>query len=98
MTMHGVFHPKSSTARLYTSWKEGGRGLQIIENVVHQEEQSLKSYVSRKAENDPLMAEYKRLIATWKELAEAATWYAKPLHGAWHKGVSEVADMARTYQ
>ena len=34
MTMHGVFHPKSSTARLYTGKKEGGRGLHSIENVV----------------------------------------------------------------
>ena len=98
MTMHGVFHPKSSTARLYTSRKEGGRGLHSIENVVHQEEQSLKSYVSRKAESDPLMAECKRLIAIWKEPDEAAAWYEKPLHGAWHKGVSEVADMACTNQ
>ena len=44
------------------------------------------------------MAECKRLIATWKESDEAAAWYEKPLHGAWHKGVSEVADMTRTYQ
>ena len=58
--MHGVFHPKSSTARLYTSRKEEGRGLHSIENAVRQEEQSLKSYVSRKAESDPLMAECKR--------------------------------------
>ena len=80
--MHGVFHPKSSTARLYTSRKDGGRGLRSIENVVHQEEQSLKSYVSRRAESDPLMAECKRLIATSKEPDEAAAWYEKPLHGA----------------
>ena len=57
MTMHGVFHPKSSTAKLYTSRKEGKRGLHSIEYVVRQEEQSLNSYVSRKAESDPLMAE-----------------------------------------
>ena len=38
------------------------------------------------------------LIATWKEPDEAAAWYEKPLHGAWHKGVSEVANMALTYQ
>ena len=50
MTVHGGFHLKSSTARLYTSRKEGGRGLQRIENVVRQEEQSLKSYVGSKAE------------------------------------------------
>ena len=69
-----------------------------IENVVHQEEQSLKSYVSRKAESDPLMAECKRLIATWKDPDEATAWYEKHLKGAWHKGVSEIADLARTYQ
>ena len=44
------------------------------------------------------MAEFKPLIATWKEPDKTAAWYEKPLHGAWHKGVSEVADMARTYQ
>ena len=60
---------------------------------MRQEEQSLKSNVSVKAENDLLMAECKRLIAIWKESDEAAAWYEKPLHGAWHKGVSEVADM-----
>ena len=70
MTMHGVFHPKSSTAR--PSRKEAGRCLHSIENVVRQEEQSLKSYVNRKAESDLLMAECKRLIATWKEPDEAA--------------------------
>ena len=96
MTIHGVFHPKSSTARLYTSRKEGGRGLHSIKNFVHQEKQSLKSYVSRKAESDPQMAECKHLIATWKEPDEAAAWYEKPLYGAWHKGVSEVADLTHT--
>ena len=95
MTMHGVFHFKSSTARLYTSRKEGRRGLLSIENVVRQEEQSLKSYVRRKAESDQLMAECKRLIATWKKPDKAAAWYEKPLHGAWNKGVSENADIAR---
>ena len=38
MTVHGVFHPKLSTARLYTNRKEGGRGLHSIETVVRQEE------------------------------------------------------------
>ena len=97
MAMHGVFHPKSSTARLYSSRKKGGRGLHSIKNVVRQEEQGLKSYVSRKAESDPLVVECKRLTATWKEADEAAAWYIKPLHGAWHKGVSEVANMTLTY-
>ena len=50
------------------------------------------------AGSDPLMAECKRLIAIWKDPDEAAAWYEKPLHGAWQKSVSEVAEMARTYQ
>ena len=57
MIMHGVFHPKSSTGRLYTSRTEGGRGPHSTKNFVCQEEQSLKSYISRKAASDPLMAE-----------------------------------------
>ena len=44
------------------------------------------------------MAKCKRLIATWKKPDKAAAWYEKPLHGAWNKGVSENADIARTYQ
>ena len=98
MTMNGVYHPQSSVARLYTNRKEGGRGLHSIAHVVKAEEQSLKSYVSRKAETDHLMAECKRLVASWKPPDEESKWYEKPLHGAWHKGVSEVADMAKTYQ
>ena len=96
--MHGVFHLKSNTARLYTSRKNGEKGLQSIENVVRKKEQSLKSYVGRKADSDPLIATCKSLIATCKEPVEAVAWHEKPLHGAWHKGVSEVTDMARTYQ
>ena len=51
------------------------------EDVVRQEEQSLKSYVSRKAVSDPLMVECRLLIATWKEPDKAAAGYEKPLHG-----------------
>ena len=32
LTMHGGFHPKSSTLRLYTKRKEGGRGLVSIKD------------------------------------------------------------------
>ena len=65
---------------------------------MHQEKQSLKSYVGKKADSDQLMAECKHLIATWKEQDEAAVWYEKRLQNAWQRGVSEVADMGCTYQ
>ena len=64
MTMDGAFHFKSTTARLYTSKKEGGRRLHNIKTVVCQEEQSMKSYVSKKADSDPLLVECKRFVAT----------------------------------
>ena len=82
MTINGAFHPKSNTDRLYTSRKEGGWGLPNIKNVVHHEEQSLKSDVSSEAESNPLMAECKHRIATWKTPEKTAAWYEKPLHGA----------------
>ena len=76
--MHGLFHPKSNTARVYISSKEGGRGLHSIGNVVLKEEQRLNSYDNRKTESDPLMAERKHL-AVRKEPDEAAAWYEKAL-------------------
>ena len=64
--MHGEFYSKSSTARLYTSRKERGKGLLDIGNVMRQEEQGLKSYVSWKAESDPLRADCKCLQSPGK--------------------------------
>lgn len=98
MTLHGIYHPKSSTGRLYTSRKEGGRGLHSIADIVKAEEQSLKSYVNGRAETDELMKECQRLIANWEPPQDKEPWYDKPLHGAWHNGVAEVADMRKTYQ
>ena len=65
-----------------------------IEHFAKAEEQSLKSYISRKAECDLLMTECKCLIAKRKPPAEEIPRYERPLHGAWHGGVSKVADMA----
>ena len=46
LTMHGGFHPKSSTLRLYTKRKEGGRGLASIRATV-QDETSKNTGVSQ---------------------------------------------------
>ena len=35
---------------------------------------------------------------SYSHLKKAAAWYEKTVHGAWRKGVSEVADIARTSQ
>jgi hypothetical protein len=98
LTLHGAFHPKSSTTRLYASRSKGGRGLHSIEHVVRDEEQSLKSYVQMKAVSDPLMAECHVIVANWEAPPSSEPWYSKPLHGAWHSGVSKVAAMDKSFQ
>ena len=36
-TMHGGFHPKSNTQRLYASQKAGGRGLEGVKSTILKE-------------------------------------------------------------
>ncbi|XP_050771922.1 LOW QUALITY PROTEIN: adhesion G protein-coupled receptor E3-like [Gopherus flavomarginatus] len=46
LTMHGGFHPKSNTQRLYTSQKEGGRGLVSVKATVLDETRSIQEYIN----------------------------------------------------
>jgi hypothetical protein len=96
--MYKSFHPKSSVDRIYNRREDGGRGLHGIENIVRAEEQSVKSYVQMQALTDPLMARCQELMNSWDDLEENVGWYDKPLHGAWHRQVSQVADMGLSYQ
>ena len=99
LTLHGAFHPKSNVARLYTSRKKGGRGLHSVETTVQQEETSLNAYVMSKATSDPLMAECARHLNSQRGLEERSeSWHEKPLHGAYHRAIAEVADLERSYQ
>ena len=45
MTMHNVLHPKSNVDRLYIPRKEGGRGLQGVEEAVKVTNLGLENYV-----------------------------------------------------
>ena len=44
MTMHNVLHPKSNVDRLYIPRKEGGRGLQGVEEAVKVTNLGLQNY------------------------------------------------------
>ena len=44
MTMHNVLHPKSNVDRLYIPRKEGGRGLQGVEEAVKVTNLGLENY------------------------------------------------------
>ena len=51
MTMHGAFHPKSDTDRLYLTREKGGRGLISCEGCVRSEENNLGWYVRNSVES-----------------------------------------------
>ena len=47
MTLHNALHPRNVVDRLYTSRKEGGRGLASIENSVDASIQQLEDYIEK---------------------------------------------------
>ena len=98
-TMHGAFHPKSNVDRLYDKRKEGGRGLNSIENTIYSEEQNLQAYVHQMKIKDKLIAEYETYHKPKVNVSqEQSSWKNKPLHGKYHQQISKVADLSKTYQ
>ena len=82
---------------MYISRNEEGRGLHSIQHVENANDANLKSYVSREAQSDCLMAKCEGRITNWKLLDEETTWYGRPLQEARHRGMSELADEVKTY-
>uniref|UniRef100_A0A3B4BA40 Solute carrier family 49 member 3 n=1 Tax=Periophthalmus magnuspinnatus TaxID=409849 RepID=A0A3B4BA40_9GOBI len=81
LTMHGGFHPKSSTLRLYASRKEGGRGLVSVKATVQDETSKIHKYIKDKAPTDDVLSECLRQEPSWKD---------KPVHGMYHLNITEV--------
>ncbi|KAF7644738.1 hypothetical protein LDENG_00216610, partial [Lucifuga dentata] len=52
LTMHGGFHPKSSTLRLYAQQKEGGRGLVSVRATIQNETRSIQEYIRKMAQEE----------------------------------------------
>ncbi|XP_051931065.1 uncharacterized protein LOC127607055 [Hippocampus zosterae] len=99
LTMHGGFHPKSSTLRLYASRKDGGRGLVSVRATVQDETSKLHEYIKEKAPTDDVLRECLRQWGTEDEaLEEGPSWEDKPLHGMYHRTITEVADLKKSYQ
>uniref|UniRef100_A0A3B3HW39 Reverse transcriptase domain-containing protein n=1 Tax=Oryzias latipes TaxID=8090 RepID=A0A3B3HW39_ORYLA len=99
LTMHGGFHPKSSTLRLYASRKEGGRGLVSVEATIQDETSKMHKYIKLKAPNDSVLSE---CLRQWRAedtvLEDRSSWEDKPLHGMYHRTITEVADIKKSYQ
>ncbi|XP_063353846.2 interferon-inducible GTPase 5-like [Pelmatolapia mariae] len=58
--MHGGFHPKSSTLRLYAKQKEGVRGLVSVSTTVLDEVTNIRKYIRKMAPTDRVLSEYLR--------------------------------------
>ena len=99
-TLHGAFHPKSSTDRLYKPRKEGGRGLQSIDRAIQDEQTSLEKYVKEKSKEDRLLAEYDKQASVTRSNDNSRTerWQDKALHGKFHQNISKIADLNKSYQ
>ena len=104
LAMFGVFHIRSSVARLYIKRKQGGRGLMSVKDCVRAEEISLKEYVvgseewmlkvvASNVEVDETKAEYVERVdrERMEEVVE------KRMHGKFFRDITEVAD-ERTWQ
>uniref|UniRef100_A0A669EZW7 Reverse transcriptase domain-containing protein n=1 Tax=Oreochromis niloticus TaxID=8128 RepID=A0A669EZW7_ORENI len=99
LTMHGGFHPKSSTLRLYAKRKEGGRGLVSVSTTVQDETRNIHEYITKMAPTDSVLSEYLRQQKPKKEEeGEEPSWKDRPLHGMYHRQIEEVADIQKSYQ
>ncbi|KAK7930437.1 hypothetical protein WMY93_006832 [Mugilogobius chulae] len=96
--MHGGFHSKSSTLRLYASRKEGGRGLVSVRATIQDETSEIHKYIKDKAPTDGVLSECLRQWGTDEVLEEEPSWEDKPLHGMYHRNITEVADLKKSYQ
>uniref|UniRef100_A0A3Q3AXH7 Phospholipid phosphatase related 4a n=1 Tax=Kryptolebias marmoratus TaxID=37003 RepID=A0A3Q3AXH7_KRYMA len=93
------FHPKSSTLRLYTKRKEGGRGLVSIRATTQDETTKILEYIRKKAPNDDLLSEcLRQQKPNVEEEKEEPSWKDKPLHRMYHRQIEEVTDIKKSYQ
>ncbi|KAK7906619.1 hypothetical protein WMY93_015231 [Mugilogobius chulae] len=85
--------------RLYTSRKEGGRGLVSVRATIQDETSNIHKYIKDKAPTDGVLSECLRQWGTDDEvLEEEPSWEDKPLHGTYHRNITEVADLKISYQ
>ena len=99
LTMHGGFHPKSNVQRLYTSRKEGGRGLVSVQVTIQDETLDIQECIRKMAPKDELLGECLRQQQRGTDdQPEEVSWHSKALHGMYHQQIAEVADIRKSYQ
>ncbi|KAK7877340.1 hypothetical protein WMY93_031944 [Mugilogobius chulae] len=86
-------HPETVRSR-----KEGGRGLVSMRVTIQDETSKIHKYIKDKAPTDGVLSECLRQWGTDEVLEEEPSWEDKPLHGMYHRNITEVADLKKSYQ
>ena len=109
MTMHNAIHPDSNVDRFYIPRKEGGRGLQCVEETVKLTELGLENYVKESRERlltatrsvniDLIEPIWKTTIEAKKQKKEEIKtyWEEKILHDQLVKQTKEVGNRNRCH-
>ena len=111
LRIHGAHHPQADVDRLYVSRKQGGRGLQSLEEIVRREENALKTFIEKAT--DPELASLKPFMEgegilkgevidklTDKQRDEADrknSWERKVMHGQYTRELPEYTDTTATW-
>ena len=93
MTMHKALHPRDDVDRLYVARKEGGRGLDSIEDSVDTSIQRLEDYIEKHERglitvirNNTDNTIDNRMIKTRKQ-----KWEGKQLHGRFNRLINSIS-------
>ena len=93
MTMHKALHPRDDVDRLYVSRKEGGRGLDSIEDTVDASIQRLEDYIEKHERgliktirNDMDNTIDERMTTTRKQ-----KWEGKQLYGHFKRLINNIS-------
>ncbi len=109
MTIHGAFHPKSDTDRLYLTREKGGRGLISCEDCVRSEENNLGWYVRNSVESLIRGVRLAKVIDTeyvvskdefkriWMNEKEQG-WKEKRMYGQFVREMPESIDAKETWK
>ena len=105
MTMHGALHPKSDVDRLYIPRKEGGRGLQSVEDTVAIAIAGLESYVristeafitaARLVDGDLADVESAKEVKKQRRTKKKEKWRNKRMHGQFLRQTDEIPGAGR---
>ena len=111
LTLHRAHHPQGDIDRLYISRKQGGRGLQNIEEVVTREQNAMTTFFTETPDRELVTLRphfiregllkgeviQKTRDKQRDEEKRMTAWTEKEMHGQYARNLQEVADLGETW-